>query len=345
MSIERVSTAPSTQAHSGRGISALRALVLCDLVDSTALLETLGDQPASELMRRHDRLSRALLQRYGGQEIDKTDGFLILFERPIEAVGFALNYHRALTEFEQVESVRLRARVGVHVGEVVLWENTSDDIDHGAKPLEVEGLAKPTAARLMGLAGPGQTLLSGVAYSLAERSQGELSVHGARLRWRLHGAYRFKGVNEPVNVWEVGEDGIAPFSTPASSDKARQILPWWRRGASIAVAASLLVAAFGLPLYLSTRTEPAIAFAPRDWVVIGDLRNLTSDPNLTEPMETAFRVSLEQSRFVNVMSSLKVRQSLARMSRAPETPLDRGAAAEIALREGAGRHCRHSGLT
>lgn len=317
------------------GIAVLRALVMCDLVDSTALLEELGDQAAAELMRRHDRLSRAILQRCGGQEIDKTDGFLILFERPVQAVAFALNYHRALSEFEAVENVRLRARVGIHVGEVLLWDNTREDIERGAKPIDVEGLAKPVAARLMGLAGPGQTLMSGLAYALAERSQAELGARSGGVRWKLHGAYRLKGVIDPIEVWEVGEAGVAPFRAPPSGDKARRLVPWWRRGASMALAASLLVAAFGVPLYLSTRTDPAIAFAPRDWVVVGDLRNLTSDPHLSEPLATAFRVTLEQSRFVNVVPDLKVRQSLARMGRGRDTAVDRTVGAEVALREGA----------
>jgi putative peptide modification system cyclase len=317
------------------GVTVLRALVLCDLVDSTALLEELGDQAAAELMRRHDRLSRALLQRHGGQEIDKTDGFLILFERPAQAVAFALNYHLALSEFEAVENVRLRARVGIHVGEVLLWDNSREDVARGAKPVDVEGLAKPMAARLMALAGPGQTLMSGLAYALAERSQMELGSNIQGLRWLEHGTYRFKGLLEPVTVWEVGVQGLAPFRPPVSSDKALRVLPWWRRGAGIGIAAGLLVAAVATPLYLSMRAQPAIAFAPRDWVVIGDLKNLTSDPALREPLETAFRVSLEQSRFVNVVPDLKVRQSLARMNRPRDAAVDRETGAEVALREGA----------
>jgi putative peptide modification system cyclase len=328
-------TSSESQAPREAGVTVLRALVLCDLVDSTALLEELGDQAAAELMRRHDRLSRALLQRHGGQEIDKTDGFLILFERPAQAVSFALNYHLALSEFEAVENVRLRARVGIHVGEVLLWDNTREDIARGAKPVDVEGLAKPMAARLMSLAGPGQTLMSGLAYALAERSQMELGSNIQGLRWLQHGTYRFKGLLEPVTVWEVGVQGLAPFRPPVSSDKALRVLPWWRRGAGIGIAAGLLVAAVATPLYLSMRAQPAIAFAPRDWVVIGDLNNLTADPALREPLETAFRVSLEQSRFVNVVPDLKVRQSLARMNRPRDATVDRETGAEVALREGA----------
>ena len=73
----------------------------------------------------------------------------------------------------------------------------------------------------------------------------------------------------------------------------------------------------------------------RDWVVVGDLRNLTSEPTLDDSLETAFRISLEQSRYVNVLPDLKLRDSLARMQRPPGTEVDRAVASEIALREGA----------
>ena len=51
-------------------------------------------------------------------------------------------------------SIRAMAsRVGIHLGEVVLRENSPEDVARGAKPLEVEGLAKAIAARVMSLAG------------------------------------------------------------------------------------------------------------------------------------------------------------------------------------------------
>lgn len=80
-------------AHlSGPSTSAIRTLPLCDLVASTKLVECLGDAAAADLLARHDRIARDLLVVYNGREIDKSDGFLLLFERPIEAVRFALAY-------------------------------------------------------------------------------------------------------------------------------------------------------------------------------------------------------------------------------------------------------------
>ncbi|MFO1516740.1 MAG: putative peptide modification system cyclase [Lysobacterales bacterium] len=311
----------------------LRTLVLCDLVDSTALVERLGDQRAAALIRRHDRLARDLLQRHGGREIDKTDGFLVLFERPIQGVAFALDYQQELRRLGSEEEVTLRARVGIHVGDVMVWDNTAADVAKGAKPVEVEGLVKPVAARLASLALPGQILASGVAASLAQRAHGELGAREATARWINHGRYRFKGVPEPLPVYEVGEAGLAPLEAPPWSGKAHREVPWWRRPATVAVEVVLLLAALAGVAWWALRPPPAIAFAERDWVVLGDLHNATSDAQFSDSLQTALRVGLEQSRFVNVLPDMTVRQALGRMERTGATAIDRQVGAELALRE------------
>jgi len=312
----------------------VRTLLVCDLVDSTALVERLGDIDASDLMRRHDRLARDLLQRHNGREIDKTDGFLALFERPIEAVAFALAYQRALRALGEEEKQTLRARVGVHVGEVVVWENNALDVAGGAKRLDVEGLAKPVVARLMALALPGQIILSGIAFSLAQRAERELEAP-ATVRWLTHGRYRFKGVAAPMLVHEVGEVGVAPLHAPPSGAKAEKEIPLWRKPSVIALEAIALLIAIAVPIVLTLRAPPAIAFGERDWIVMGELRNLTGESVLDESLSTAFRISLEQSRYVNVLPDLKLRDALARMQRPADTAIDRAVASEIAIREGA----------
>jgi putative peptide modification system cyclase len=312
----------------------VRTLLVCDLADSTALVERLGDAAAAELLRRHDRLARSLMQRHAGREIDKTDGFLVLFERPVEAVSFALAYQRELRRLSEETGQTLRARIGVHMGEVVLWENAAADIAEGAKPLDVEGLAKPVAARLMALALPGQILLSGVAFTLAQRAERDVQSQ-APVRWLTHGRYRFKGVPAPMLVHEAGEAGFAPLAPPPSSGKAEREVPLWRRPSVLTLEALALIAAIAVPVALTFRAPPAIAFGERDWVVVGDLRNLTGEPTLDDSLETAFRISLEQSRYVNVLPDLKLRDTLARMQRPGDTTVDRTVASEIALREGA----------
>ena len=316
--------------------SVLRTLVLSDLVDSTALVERLGDQRAAELFRKHDKLARALMQRHGGQEIDKTDGFLLVFERPIQAVAYALAYQRELGQLGAQEKIDLAARIGIHVGDIIVWDNAADDVRRGAKRTEVEGLVKPVAARLMGLAMPRQILMSGTAYDIAHRAQGELGEVLTRVRWRTHGRYRFKGVPDLVPVFEVGEEGLAPLRAPSWSGKAHREMPVWRRPAAMVMEALALLLLLTVPVWYLLKPAPAIAFANRDWVVVGDLKNLTGQATLDASLETAFRVGLEQSRYVNVIPQLQVRDSLKRMERDPAaTAVDRAIGSEIAVREGA----------
>lgn len=202
---------------------ALRALLLCDLVGSTALVESLGDRQAAELFERHDRLARDLLKQHDGREIDKTDGFLLLFEHPLQALRFALDYHEALGDLAHRVVSGITARVGIHFGDVWLRENSSDDIARGAKPLEVEGLAKAVAARLMSLAGGRQTLLSRGAFDLARRAA--VGLEGATdLRWLDHGAWQLHGVADPIDVFEVGREGEAPLQAPAETEKVRRLI-------------------------------------------------------------------------------------------------------------------------
>lgn len=324
----------NTPAAAAPVVPMLRAVLVCDIVDSTALVERLGDLRAVLLMQRHDQLLRQALQQSGGQLIDRADGVLALFERPIGALDFALRYQRALRELGEGEGTALQARIGIHVGDVMMWANEPRDVLAGAKPFEVEGLAKPVAARLMGLALPGQILMSGMAQNLAQRAAAELGERAARLRWLVHGRYRFKGVPAPMIVHEVGEAGVAPLRAPESGAKAWRELPLWRRPPVLAVEMLVLgvLASFGL--WSAFRAPPAIAFAERDWVVVADLDNRTGETVFDESLDVALRVGLEQSRHVNLVSDLQVDSVLRRMQREGE-PLDRGLASELALREGA----------
>ena len=197
-------------------MSEFRALLLTDVVDSTRLSEELGDDAMAEVWAAHDRVARVLLATWRGQEIDKTDGMLLLFESAADAVPYALAYHLALAQL----SVPLSARAGLHVGPVILRENAEADIARGAKPLEVDGLAKPMAARVMSLAQPGQTLLTSAARD--DLGKTTLSVVS-------HGHWMLKGISEPLELFEVGQPD-AHFSTPSDSEKVHRVVrcgDWW----------------------------------------------------------------------------------------------------------------------
>lgn len=313
----------------------LRTLLLTDLCDSTALVERLGDGVAAALFRDHDRLVLELQQRWRGRLIDRSDGLLLLFERPLDGLGFALDYRRGLDALGRAHRIGpILARAGLHVGEVLIWRNSEEAVNAGAKPVEVEGLAKPFAARLMHLARPGQILLSSVVAPLLRRSARELGERGDALLWRTHGRWLFKGVPEVQEVHEVGEPGLAPLRAPRGDAKARRDIPAWRRPAAL-VAEVVLATGVVVGAWFMTRPEPAIAFSERDWVVVGDLRNTTGQTILDDSLEQAFRMSLEQSRYVNVLSELKVRDTLLRMGRTALASVDRETGSEIAIRDGA----------
>jgi eukaryotic-like serine/threonine-protein kinase len=198
----------------------VKTLLMSDLVASTELVARLGDEGAALLFQRHDRLARDLLAEHGGIEIDKADGFLMLFDRPLAAVLYAVAYHEALDQLSRDEDVELRSRVGIHVGEVMLHRNPHRDVARGAKQLEVEGLSKPMVARLMALALGGQTLISRGVYDMARRGTVGVKVL-EQMTWLDHGSYQFKGVEEPVAVFEVGKAGLSPLAAPPGTDKAR----------------------------------------------------------------------------------------------------------------------------
>ena len=191
--------------------SPIKALLLTDVVGSTQLSESIGDAAMAEVWVGHDRAARDLLPAWGGREIDKTDGMLLMFDTAADAVGYALAYHRALAALP----VPLQARAGLHVGPVVLRENSAADVVRGAKPLEVDGLAKPIAARVMSLANGGQTLLTPEA----------LEAHGdhTALKHQSHGHWVMKGVSGPVELFEVGDDATR-FVAPPDSDKVYRVV-------------------------------------------------------------------------------------------------------------------------
>ena len=187
-----------------------RALLLTDVVDSTALSARLGDEAAARLWAAHDRVARDLLRAWRGREIDKSDGLLLVFDSVQDGAGYALAYHSALAALE----VPINARAGLHVGPVILRDNSAADVALGAKPLEVDGIAKPTAARVMALALGGQTLLT----ASAREALGE-----TKLRLQSHGHWAMKGIAEPMELFEIGA-GDAPFAAPPEGEKGYRVV-------------------------------------------------------------------------------------------------------------------------
>lgn len=194
------------------GQSAFVILVVIDLVDSTAFFQRYGDKQASDAMRIYDRIFRGLLIKYDGLEIDKTDGALLLFETMREALAYSMEYHRLIEKH-----LPFRSRVGIHCGHVIMHSNSSTFVSRGAKPVEVDGIHKNIAARVMSVAGGGQTYLSNRAGEYAAGVRGKLYM-------RNLGKWRMKGVQNPMTIYAIGE-GTDRLSSPVPNDKVSLVVP------------------------------------------------------------------------------------------------------------------------
>lgn len=187
-------------------------MVLVDIVDSTKFTERVGDQRAAEVMRIYDRIFRGLLIKYDGLEIDKTDGALLLFETMKDALNYVMEYHHLVEKH-----LGLKSRVGVHCGHVMTHSNSAAFIARGAKPIEVDGLQKSIAARIMSLASGGQTFLSKRAGEYAASVRGNLLM-------RDLGEWKLKGVQEAMRLYAIGKT-LESLKRPKQTDKVRLIKP------------------------------------------------------------------------------------------------------------------------
>jgi pimeloyl-ACP methyl ester carboxylesterase len=172
--IEEFVTGAPREAPSDRFLT---TLVAADIVGSTEVINRLGDAKWRALLDHHYRLVGRRLAVHAGIEVDRAgDGFLARFDAPARAVRFARDLDR------EDQAIGLRTRAAVHTGEVEASGNA------------VRGLAVHIAARLVGLAGPGEVLVSGTVRDLAG---------GAGFTFEDRGLHALKGVPDSRQVYAV----------------------------------------------------------------------------------------------------------------------------------------------
>ncbi len=144
-------------------------LVFTDLSGSTEMLTRLGDARWRLLLAEHNQAVRTEIERFGGREAKTTgDGFFVLFDSPARAVRGAAAMIDAATAHG------LTARAGVHAGEVELQGD------------EVRGIAVHAAARILGVAQPGEVLVSTTIRDL---------LSGSGLDFVDRGGFELRGLN------------------------------------------------------------------------------------------------------------------------------------------------------
>jgi WD40 repeat protein/serine/threonine protein kinase/class 3 adenylate cyclase len=198
----------------------LVTLVFTDLVDSVTLRRHLGDQAATSLLQTHRQLVRELLHgAHEAEEIETAgDSFLLLFARPSDAVKFAVVLQQQTATLAEQRNVALANRIGIHVGEVVIEEHTE-----GPKPKDLYGSQIDLCARVMSLAQGGQILLTRAVFDSARQALKGEELQGLHeLQWLDHGPYVLKGIDEPIDICEVGVVGVGPLKPPPGSEKAQR---------------------------------------------------------------------------------------------------------------------------
>lgn len=191
------------------------AIVLLDLIGSTAFVQRMGAMKSAQWLQYHDRETRSLLYKFSGREIDRSDGFMLSFENIVDAVNFGLWYQKTIPL-----KTKLNTRIGIHWGTVVEVQQDEMYTLANAKTIELEGIAKNVTARTMSVCRAGQVLLTKEAFIAVRNRTNRFTPPNTR--YACVGLYRFKGVREPVQLYAVGET-IESLQPPPSSEKAKRL--------------------------------------------------------------------------------------------------------------------------
>ncbi|MEA1886715.1 MAG: tetratricopeptide repeat protein [Bacteroidota bacterium] len=94
---------------------------------------------------------------------------------------------------------------------------------------------------------------------------------------------------------------------------------------------AVIIAAVILFFFSSGSTLP---FSKRDWIIITDFENLTGNPVFDKSLYTAFSLTINQSRYINVFPRNRMLETMAMMEIEDPTYIDERTGREIASREG-----------
>ena len=164
----------------------IRTILFTDMVESTALTQSMGDEAAMELLNVHDTVVREALAAFGGREVKHTgDGIMASFLSTTGAVKCATQIQRELARHQEAEGQSgspIKVRIGAAAGEPV---EHHDDLF---------GCAVQLAARLCSHALPGQILVSNAIADLCV---------GKGLSFQDLGEVPLKGFDRPVHAHAV----------------------------------------------------------------------------------------------------------------------------------------------
>jgi class 3 adenylate cyclase len=170
--------------------------LLTDIERSTDLVARLDDRYAS-LVSGVRRIMRRAVRRAGGHEVDaRGDEFFAVFGEAPAALAAAVAVQQEMAAAPWPDGADVRVRAGIHSGRPTLTETG------------YIGLAVHAAARICYGAHGGQIVLS----SAARAAVADALAEGVRLR--TLGSWRFQGLREPDELFQVEALGLAARFPP-----------------------------------------------------------------------------------------------------------------------------------
>ncbi len=164
------------------GQSGTVTLLFSDLVNSTELLQQVGDETGQRLFQAHHKLITDAVVGNGGEELEWLgDGVLAAFSSAADAVRCAISIEQ--TARRPIAGARFEIRIGLHLGEVLRREGG------------YFGMSVVTARRLCDRASSGQILCSKIIPDLLAARQ--------TFNFRELGEMSLKGLAAPMHVCEV----------------------------------------------------------------------------------------------------------------------------------------------
>jgi len=286
----------------------LSAIMFTDIAGYTALMGS-DEDAAFEMLQKNREVHTSLLKKYNGVLIKEMgDGMLISFDLGSDAVRCAIEIQIVCKE------KNIPLRIGIHEGELVFEDS------------DVFGDGVNIASRLQASAKVGSISITEPVYRDVKN---KADIHTQFLEEKY-----FKNVNEQVKIYNVLSEELPATATSAMySEKnkflKRPLLIQLLKTISVVIVA--IAVATTIFLIYGTTTIP---FTERDWIVITDFENLTEETILDHSLNTAFILSVNQSRYLNVLTRQRMIATLKRMERESSTGIDEEIGREIAIREG-----------
>ncbi len=145
-----------------------------------------------------------------------------------------------------------------------------------------------------------------------------------------------EGAPAPQPESSESEAGPVAPAESASAPIAELLLPKpsLKRQTVIGVLALAVLATLALIWNVVRREKPTLAFAERDWVLVGDFDNRTGEAVFGAALKTALERELSLSTYVNAAPLGRVFDTLKLMKQSPDTKLTEAIGQEVCRRDG-----------